>query len=146
MSIGWIATKNKRYLKKNNVITWSFMLLLLFVLLTEAYICKALYMPYLILCDNPRFEAFISIVPIVYLLLSALPATKVSLSECVCTYLRKMSILIYLSHQIIMMLIWKVIGLCIGLEFYLVTVMVSVVLSICVIEFSKKFQYLKYLY
>lgn len=146
MAIGYYLAKNKVCTTWNVSVLWGVIIGLCAICLYEAQMCRKLYDAYIIRDINPRFECFFTIIPMVFLILVALPKTFVKLKTNTCIYMRKLSILIYLSHQILMMIIYKLIGIENGLSFYILTLISSLSFSIIIIWLSKYFKILKYLY
>lgn len=134
--------------KVTDISKYSIPILLLFVvmLLMEAELCRLCSIPILADMANPRYEVFI-LLPVIALLLVKISINyKMPISNKTSKNLRNMSILIYLFHRILLIIIHKLGMEPEGFLCFFLSVIVSVVFSAAIIYISKIIRIAKYLY
>ena len=147
MMIGkYFASHQEVYNKKISVNEWLLLVVVIVLGAVEAWFCHRMYFPIINLESNPRFEEYLFLVPMTIILARILPMIKVNISDRYTKYMRKSSILIFLSHQILLLLIYKAGFQSQCLTFYLAGVVTSSLFAYLIIELSSRVKVLKYLY
>jgi len=95
---------------------------------------------------NPRFEQFLLLPPLTYLLVYALKTTECRLRKDVAVSLRQQSTLIFLLHQPLIMFTYKIIGQSMGMALFGLVAVESILIAMSIILASKEFKCLNYLY
>ena len=118
------------------------------MLLIEAYCCRFL------LCNdnlvsqmnNPRFEQFVCLPFLVVFVIQLLMRKNIDIKDEFSKIIRNLSILIYLSHQVLMLIIYKITGMSEGFVFFIITIVMSAICSLSILKLSTYIKKLKYLY
>lgn len=103
----------------------------------EIFVCRQYYL---------MTDSFLSLYPIIFLIVILLISYSLPINKNVSQFLRKMSIIIYLSHGIVMRLLRLWCNMEEGVSMFLLTALFSVLISYLIVKLSSKFQFLKYLY
>ena len=132
----YIAIHREKILSHKMALTISFGA---FVVLgcIEVFYCK----PYYEITDS-----FWLLYPIAFTLVALLISYNIPINEEASRILRKMSILVYLSHCIVIRLIKGLFDIGAGLTLFLSTALIAIVISYLTVLLSKRTRILKYLY
>lgn len=103
----------------------------------EIFVCRQYYL---------MTDSFWSLYPIIFLIVILLISYSLPINKNVSQFLRKMSIIIYLSHGIVMRLLRLWCNMEEGVSMFFLTALFSVLISYLIVKLSSKFQFLKYLY
>lgn len=131
-----IALNEDRIMKQLSWVKLAFIPVIVLAAI-EVYSCKQ----YFAITD-----AFWSLYPISFILIILLISYSVPISDEMSRAFRSMSILIYLTHGIVMRLIKGVTDINQGMTLFLTTTLICIVISIIIYKFSSKIHFLKYLY
>lgn len=147
--LGFYLTKME-FIKKCNTNNKESLLLIsvmVLPLIAESIACLYAYRYSQILMDNPRFEHFFMLIPVVCLMMmSCLMIRKTFFSNKIAVFIRNQSILVYLIHRPIMLFVYKLGIEPIGVVFYTITLLFSITFATLIIFSSKKIKALRYLY
>lgn len=144
MLIGkYIADNNRTNTSKYSMIT---LLILIVVLLAEAEVCKLFTKAIIADVVNPRYEVFILLPVISYMLVKLSINYQIPISNEMSKKLRNMSILIYLFHRLSLILIHKIGMQTEGILCFIVSIVISIVFSVTIIYLSKAVRFVRYLY
>ena len=116
------------------------------LLLVEALVCRHLCGSTIEYILNPRFEVFLCLPLVAYFLVKLSLSLQTPINIEVSKYLRNMSILMYLSHRLLMIFIFKAGIEAEGVIFFLMTILASSLFSWSLIKLSNKLPFLKYLF
>lgn len=83
---------------------------------------------------------------IVIFAIPALLKIRIKIPDSLSRYLRLSSILIYLSHQILMLILYKLGFTPKGILFFLSTLLFSMLFSAAILALSSKYKIIKYIY
>lgn len=135
MALGYYMNNNKiGHLSCNiRIVSLIFCIILFF---TETYICKSVY---------HKTDVFISLIPLTALLVYMLTSIDIHLNQTLALFMRKSSILIYLSHAVFIQFLGYL-GIACGAMCFMCTLILSIMFSCVIIFGSTKFAVLKKMY
>lgn len=142
MLIGKYLAENFKKSVINLNVTIAIFVLSFLLMIAESLFCLSLSSHSLELMANPRFEVFIMLPITVYFFIRVVLSYEVLISQNLSKYIRKMSILIYLTHQPLMLVIYKLGVEPVGVCFFILTVLLSVFTAVAIIKCSSIFKYL----
>ena len=119
---------------------------LLFGLMVEAFLCRRLYGSEINSVENPRFEHYILLAPFTYYMVRVLLWSKMHIVGNISLLLRRLSILIFLCHQPIIVILYKISNLQMSIFAYFIVCLLSITCSFVIISLSDRFKFLKKLY
>jgi len=140
--IGRLLNQHRFLLKRKNSI-WLFVVALVFLFIEAVVVrfnCKIDQL------SNPRFEQFILLLPLAYLLVYILKMSGPGMNKWGTVVLRQQSTLIFLLHQPLIMFTYKVLGQSMGWTLFAFVVIESVLVASLIILCSKKVRIMKYLF
>lgn len=128
-----VRTDFKITLRKDLLVLGS----LIVLTIIEALLCKPIYV---------RQNASLLIIPVVFMTVYFCIRHEINISPTLAVYLRKTSILIYLTHSIVEYYLKQWTGIDFGLNLMLFTFIISLVISTIIVFLSNYIKPLKYLY
>lgn len=142
---GWLAKVACKNTLLQHPCVLAFSVMILFV---EAYFCRHVISSDALISElnNPRFEQFIMLPIVVVCIISVLTKMNLQISDTQSLYVRNLSILVYLSHQVLMMFVYKLGFAPIGIGFFVTSSIISVLFGVAIIYLSSKIKVLRYLY
>lgn len=137
MSLGMLIAKSKDKGKNKNIKKYLIIhIVSLILLIIECFIFVVKY-------HTLVKVLWISVLPLTYSLFIILNNIDIKLNKDVSLLLRKLSILIYVSHNWFMLLLNKYLTY---ISLFFATLIVSTIFSLIIIKLSNKFKFLNYLY
>lgn len=144
--LGYCLTKIDFNKELSNIESFLLVGLMALPLVIESLACLYAYRYSQMLMDNPRFEHFFMLIPVVCLMMVSCLRIRNYFSDKMAFFLRNQSILIYLLHRPLMLVIYKLGIEPQGLMFFLTTILITVPVATIIILLSKKMKLFRYLY
>ncbi len=132
----YIALNHKKLTKSKNVLIYAFLAFIIMGFI-EVLIGKRYY---------EITDSFWSLYPISFVLVILLVSYNISINSNTSRILRKMSILIYLTHGIVMRTLRGICDIDNGLGMFLITILFSTIISYTIVKLSTQIRFLKYMY
>lgn len=139
--IGKILSEQANKLSESKQQNWVFLCLFFILLFVEAIIVRRQSD-----LSNIRYEQFIVLLPFTYYFVKILCVVRTNIPDISCIRFRKLSILVFLIHQPIIIVVYKLTGFSTGLFLYTVVSLVSITISYLILLAAKKIKALNFVY
>ena len=93
-----------------------------------------------------RYEQFVFLIPFTYAMVDFLLRRNINIRHNVCLWFRQLSILVFLTHQLLILMIYRITGYSMGLLLTFMVVCSSAIVSFFIIKCSSRIKLLHYLY
>lgn len=140
----YLALREECLLKKSGSF-WFLLVAFVGLAIVELSLCKH-YRLWSMSDSYFLTDSFLSLYPVALVLTVLLLAYNLPVNKEASRMMRKMSILVYLSHPVIATLLMKACGMEHGMTLYLCSALISAPLSFAIVKLSNKIPLLKYLY